>query len=410
MPLYSYTAVSSSGEHSSGDREAPNERELARLLREEGHIVVSVVEKDSKKELKILTLINDSLGAISGVPLIEKIVFLKNIQVMVGSGLSLPRALSVSIAQTKNKKFQNALVLIKEDIVQGKTLSESMEKFPNIFSELFSHMIRAGEESGGLDQVITSLILQLEREYDIKAKIKGALMYPTVVFVAMIGIAALMLIMVVPQLEETFQEVGATLPATTRAIIGIKNFFFSFWHVLLFGGIAGVVGYLAFRRTPRGKKMEGKIFLLLPIVGDMTRKSNAALAVRTLSSLITAGVPIAQSLEITAAVVSNRYFSDSLLEAAQNIRKGEKLSQTLKKYETLYPVLVLQMLEAGEETGKTADIFRQLADFLEADVSTMVKNLSSLIEPILMLFIGVGVGFFAISMLQPMYSMLRQIK
>ncbi|MDP4009093.1 MAG: type II secretion system F family protein [bacterium] len=409
MPLYSYTAVSSSGEHSSGDQEAPNERELARLLREEGHIVVSVVEKDSRKELKILTLINDSLGAISGVPLIEKIVFLKNIQVMVGSGLSLPRALSVSMAQTKNKRFKNALSSIKEDIIQGKTLSESMEKFPNIFSELFSHMIRAGEESGGLDQVITNLILQLEREYDIKAKIKGALVYPAVVFVAMIGIAALMLIVVVPQLEETFRELGAELPATTRAIIAIKNFLFSFWHVLLFAGIAGTVGYLAFRRTPRGKRMEARVFLFLPIVGDMTRKVNAALAVRTLSSLISAGVPIAQSLEITAAVVSNGYFSDSLLEAARNIRKGEKLSETLQKYEALYPVLVLQMLEAGEETGKTADIFRQLADFLEAEVSTMVKNLSSLIEPILMLFIGVGVGFFAISMLQPMYSMLRQI-
>ncbi|MDP3982216.1 MAG: type II secretion system F family protein [bacterium] len=410
MPFYSYTAISSSGEHFSKIREASDEHELARLIREDGHILVSSEEQGIKKGPKILVSIKEALSSLSGVPLIEKIVFLRSTRVMVMSGLSLPRALSVSIAQTKSKRFRIALTSIREDVIQGKTLSEAMEKYPDIFSPIFSHMIRAGEESGGLDQVIESLILQMEREYDIKSKVRGALMYPSVVFVAMIGIAILMLVMVVPQLEETFLEMGANLPVATQFMIGLKNFLFSFWYVLVFIVIVAIGGLLAFRRTPKGKKVESKVLLFLPVIGDMTRKTNAALTVRTLSSLISAGVPIARSLEITSAVVSNSYFEDSLLKASQNIRKGEKLSQTLRNYEFLYPALVLQMLEAGEETGQTAEIFRQLADFLEEEVATMVKNISSLIEPVLMLMIGIGVGFFAISMLQPMYSMLQHIK
>ena len=231
-------------------------------------------------------------------------------------------------------------------------------------------------------------------------------MYPAVIICAMIGIGFLMLVMVVPKLAATFEELNIELPATTQLVIGMGNFAAHYWYLL---PVIIIVLFFLFRailKTKAGKKVVDTLILKIPIISSLIRKTNSAYTVRTLGSLIASGVPIVRSLEVLSNTLGNTYYKKAIAECAEKVRKGSKLSEALKKYENIYPFLVIQMIEVGEETGKTSDILIQLADFYEEEVTTTTKGLSSIIEPIIMVIIGGAVGFFAISMIQPMYAML----
>ncbi|MBI2577897.1 MAG: type II secretion system F family protein, partial [Candidatus Wildermuthbacteria bacterium] len=285
-------------------------------------------------------------------------------------------------------------------------LSGSLAKYPAVFSGLMVSMIHVGEESGNVEGVLGQLNIQLEREHDLRSKITGALMYPAVIVAAMIGIGILMLMFVVPKLAETFADLGAELPLPTRVVIALGTFMLEKWY-LAFGGMAVAgVGLCRLSKTEPGKRAVGNIMLRLPVISGIVRKMNAAFTVRTLSSLISAGVSLVQSLEITAGVLGNMRFKRALLMSAEKVQKGTELSVALAEHANVYPLTVVQMVEVGEETGQTSEVLAKLADFYEEEVSALTKNLTSIIEPILMLIIGGVVGFFAISMIQPMYSML----
>src|SRR3989344_3480948 len=378
MPAYFYTAITATGEKVSGSEVAQDERTLANILREKGYLLTTATTEQAKK--KVLSF-GPFLDRFHPASLTDKLLFTRNLQVMVAAGVPLPKALDILSAQTESKSFRKVLLEIKKEVVEGQSLSDSMGNYPAIFSELFTNMIKVGEESGTLEQVLQQLTLQLERSHELRSKVLGALMYPSVVIAAMLGVGTLMLIVVIPQLAATFRELEVPLPLATSIVIGLGTFLSKFWYIAfpaLFGGI--------------------------------TQKMNAALMTRTLSSLITSGVPIVRSLEITSKVLGNIYFQDSLEVSAQRVGKGEKLSAALKSYGHLYPVVVVQMVEVGEETGETGNILAKLAEFYEEGVTQVTKNLTSIIEPILMLIIGATVGFFAISMIQPMYGMLSAIK
>lgn len=407
MPKYFYTAKSFKGEARSGVLEVKDKKELSRILHQQDLVLISASleeEKIKKGKLEI------SLPIFRGVSLTEKMMFARNLQVMIAAGISLPRSLTILAAQTKNKNFQKALLDILEEVTQGKSFSESLRKYPQIFPELFVSMIKVGEEAGTLEEVLKNLIYQMEREHDLRSKITGAMMYPAVIICAMIGIGVLMLIMVVPKLAETFEELEIELPITTRFVIGIGTFLAEKWFLL---PVIILVLFLFLRtisRTKTGKRLFDKLILKFPIISSIVKKTNSAQTVRTLSSLITSGIPIVQALEIVSGSLGNFYFKEAMTKAKEEVKKGGKLSEALKPYQNLYPLLVIQMIEVGEETGQTSDILRKLADFFEEEVTLATKNLSSLIEPLLMLLIGGAVGFFAISMIQPMYSMLGAIK
>ncbi|MDO8436164.1 MAG: type II secretion system F family protein [bacterium] len=406
MAKYSYIAKSQTGEEKSGILEAKDEYQLARILRKEGLLLIKakLAEKINKKGLKF------QLPFLGGVSLTEKMFFTRNLQVMVSSGLSLPRALEILYLQAKNKKFKKALFEIKEKIIKGENFSEALKSHPNIFSELFQSMLKIGEESGTLDEVLKTLTRQMEREHDLQSKIKGALMYPVVIILAMIGIGVMMLILVVPQLAKTFAELNIELPLTTKLVIGLADFLVKRWY--LFPFIIIIFAVLCWRilQTKAGKKIINALFLKIPIVSSLIKKSNSAYMLRNLSSLISAGVPIVRSLEITANTLGNIYFKNALQKAAEKVGTGSKLSEALEPYQDVYGVIILQMLKVGEETGETSGILQKLADFFEEEVGNETKNLTAIIEPVLMLFIGGAVGFFAISMIQPMYSMLGGIQ
>jgi len=404
---YFYTAKSFSGELKSGILEAQNEYQLARILHQEGYVLISVTSE--KPEIKKRKL-EISLPFLGGVSLSEKIMFTRNLQVMVRAGISLPQALEILAAQSKSKKFREALLEIAEEVTKGKNFSDSLAKFPQFFSEIFCSMVKVGEEAGTLEDNLKVLTQQMEREHELKTKVKGAMIYPAVIISAMIGIGILMLVMVVPKLAETFSELAIELPPTTKFVIFLGNFLAEKWYLLILLIFALFIFLRTILRTKEGKRLIDGLTLKIPIISPIIRKTNSASIVRTLSSLIISGVPIIRCLEIISPTLGNFYFQKSISEAAEKVRKGSKLSEALMPYRNLYPLGVIQMIAVGEQTGETSTILAKLADFFEEEVTNATKNLSAVIEPVLMLLIGAVVGFFAISMIQPIYSMLGAIK
>ena len=405
MPGYFYLAKSLTGEEKSGEMEAKDERELARTLKGEGYILIRAepLRKELKKRFEI------SLP-FAGVSLTEKMMFTRNLRVMISAGIPLPRTLHTLAGLTKSKKLKSALLNVEEKIQKGESFSSSLAFHPDIFSELFTNVIKVGEESGTLEGVLKILTQQMEREHEMRSKLIGALIYPAVIILAMLGIGFLMLVMVVPKLAETFRELNIELPLTTQMVIILGTFLAKFWYLLPLIILIFIIFLRMALRTKPGRRLLDTLVLKIPIISSLAIKTNSAGMVRTLSSLISAGVPIVRSLEIISGSMGNIYYQESMEEAAAQVKKGAKLSETLEKYSHIYPALVNQMLGVGEETGQTAEILKKLADFYEEEIANSTKALTSIIEPVIMLIIGAAVGFFAISMIQPMYSMLGAIK
>ncbi|MBM3250639.1 MAG: type II secretion system F family protein [Candidatus Nealsonbacteria bacterium] len=406
MPRYSYIAKTLEGEPRSGFLEAKSEHELARVLRKEGSVLISANiegEISKKKQFAIRLFF---LGKVS---LVEKMMFTRNLRVMISAGVSLPRALHLLAEQTKNKKFRLALLDVEKEIIRGQGFSVGLAKYPNIFPEFFQSMVKTGEEAGTLEEILEVLNRQMEKEQELKSKVKGALVYPAVIVSAMVIIGILMLVIVIPKLSQTFDELEVELPLTTRMIIAFGNFLARFWYTLPLILLLFFILFKIISKTKTGKSIIDSLILKTPIVGPIIKKTNASHTVRILSSLISSGVPIVRSLEVVSGTLGNIHYKEAILEVARKVEKGSKLAEVLKPYQNIYPILVIQMLEIGEETGETSVILEKLADFFEEEVANATKNLSAIIEPVLMIIIGAAVGFFAISMLQPIYGMLQTL-
>jgi len=406
VPTYYFVAKSLKGEEKRDKLEAKNERELAKILREKGFILLRA-EIEEKKKPEIFKI---SLPFFNRVSLVEKLMFTRNLRVMISAGVPLTRAIYTIAEVVKTKRFKKVLFEIAQKIEKGESFSKSLSYFPSIFSELFVSCIKTGEESGTLEESLEILTEQMEREHEIKSKIIGALLYPSVIISVLIVIAILMLTIVVPKLEKVFEELNVELPATTRFVIALGNFFHNFWYLLPFLILALISFFKTILKTESGKKIFYTFLLKIPIFSPLIKKSNCAFFTRNLSSLILAGLPLVKSLEIISKGIGNIYYQNSLKEALKRVKKGEKLSEILKKYPDLYPPLVIQMLAIGEETGETATVLKKLSKFYEEEIDNTTKALTSIIEPLIMVVIGVMIGFFAISMIQPMYSMLGGLK
>lgn len=406
MPIYFYVAKAIGGGEKSGEIEAKDEHQLAKTLHQEGYILVSaeLADEKNKKGFSI------SLPFLNGVSLKEKLFFARNLRVMVSAGISLPRSLNTLASVTKNKLFKKILLDTIEQINKGQSFSSSLAKHPKVFSELFCNLIKAGEESGTMEDSLKNLSVQMERQNNLRSKIIGAMMYPAVIVVAILGIGVLMMVMVIPKLAETFRDLGAELPLTTRIVMGLGDFMTQRWYLVILIVAALIVGLRFALNTESGKRIFDKVSLKIPIIAPLVQKTNAAYTTRTIGSLLNSGIQVTSALEITSRVLANVYFREALLGSAEKVRKGEKLSTALKSYGDIYPSVVIQMIEVGEETGETPEILQKLADFFEEEVENSTKNMSSIVEPILMLFIGGAVGFFAVSMLQPIYSVMGNMQ
>lgn len=403
--LFSYTAKSKTGEIIESLAEAQDRFALARELRLKGNNPISIQEKKDNY-LETLNVFKDTLGRVKTS---ELIILTKNLSGMIRAGLSLSRALSVLEKQTKNRTLSKVLASLNQDINSGDALSVGFSKFPKVFSKLFVSMTRAGEESGNLAGALAEVGMNLEKANSLTKKVKGALVYPGVILSAMVVIGVLMFAFVVPTLAGTFKELGVVLPPTTRALIFFGNFFSNnllLTFSIIIGATLGIIKLLGSKFM---QKYIDFLVIRLPVIGLLARELNTARTTRTMSSLLLSGVSITRAVEITQDVVQNIYYKKVLAEAIKGIEKGSPFSAAFVDNPKLYPVMMSEMIQVGEETGKLSDMLLQVALFYEEEIENKTKNLSTIIEPILMLFIGAGVGFFAISMISPLYSILGSI-
>jgi type IV pilus assembly protein PilC len=400
---FAYTARTDKGEVITDELEAAS-RELAiTALRTQRYTPLSLKRKRAN-------FFTGSISVSKRVKLSEKILFAKNLSGMLGAGLPISRALGILIKQTQNVYFKEVIKTLLQTIDEGKSLSEGLVLYPKIFSNLFVAMVRAGEESGSLPQVLIEVETTLQKTYALNRKIKSALMYPMIILSAIVLIAILMFIYVVPTLTKTFKQLGVQLPATTRFIIFLSDTVTN--HLLLVVLAIGVVVaaiYLAFR-VPALKRRTDWVLLRLPAIKTITVELNAARTARTLSSLLASGVNISRALSITTDVVQNHYYKAVLTRAVEAVERGQTLSSVFEEEQRLYPIMVGEMMSVGEETGRLGDMLSDIALFYENEVDAKTKDLSTIIEPVLMIFIGAAFGFFAVSMLSPMYSILDAIK
>lgn len=403
--LFSYKAKSKTGEITESTLEAVDRFTIIRELRSRNLTPLSVEKKNKDFSEYFSKLTN----IFSKVKIGELIILTKNLSGMIKAGLSLSRALSVLKKQTKNPKLDKVLTSIMADINAGDTFSFALSKFPEVFSKLFISMTKAGEESGNLAGALTDVGLNLEKASSLTKKIKGALMYPGIIMCAMIIIGVLMFAFVVPTLAGTFKELGVKLPLSTQILIFLGNFFSQNLILTFVIIIAAGFGLFSLFRANFMAKYIDFVVIRIPIIGNLAKELNTARTARTISSLLLSGVSLTRALEITEDVVQNIYYKKVLNEAKIGIEKGESFSIVFQANTKLYPIMMGEMIEVGEETGRLSDMLIEIALFYEEEVNNKTKNLSTIIEPILMIVIGAGVGFFAISMISPLYSILGSI-
>lgn len=369
------------------------------VVRQEGGTVVSIAEGGRFDLAKF----NISIG--SGVKRREIITFARNLSAMLNAGLSLSRALSVIERQSRKKALKEVAHDITAAVAKGSSFHEALAAHPQIFSKIFIAMARAGEESGGLSEALSVVALQMERSEELSRKIKGAMIYPSIVVTAIIIVSVLMLIFVVPTLTATFAELKVELPLSTQIIVNASTFMREN-VILVFGLLVALgAGIFFFVRSAWGKNALITGTLFMPVIGELARETFSARASRTLASLLSAGVPMLSAIEISEEVVGTPRFAVVLAEAGARVKKGEPLSAAFAEHGRLFPIMMSDMISVGEETGKLAEMLKQVAEFYEADVSEKTKDLSTIIEPVLMLLIGVVVGVFAVSMIYPIYSL-----
>jgi len=405
MSHFIFKAKKASGEIYKGEKDATDRYELYKLMRESGDEVVEFKEKRSGHGLNK----EFSLAIFNHVKTIEKINFARNLGSMLEAGLALSRALAVLEKQTKNKNLKKIIGDLEQEIDKGVTFADALTKHKKVFPQLFIAMVHAGEQSGTLADSLKLVATQMDSAYALDRRIRGALMYPAVIFIAMIIIAILMFIFVIPSLLKTFTDLHVALPAATMVILNISEVI-QHQGLWVFLAVLAVVGSIYWwSRQLSGKKVLHYLNFKIPVIGGLVQEVNTARTSRTLSSLISSGVDIVEAVNITATVVQNVHFKKVLEKASVAIKNGELMSKTFAKFDKLYPVFFIEMMSVGEETGKTGEMLLGVAKYYEEDVDQKTKDMSTIIEPILILVIGAAVGYFAIAMIEPMFSLVDKM-
>jgi len=402
---FEYKALNKNGEVKSGVKTAADEFVLRKDLKAENLSLIHAepVNKNSPKFLLAKLL---KLGRVS---MHEKIIFNRNLGAMIDAGLALTRALTIIERQTKNTKFRRIVGEINEKIRKGNSLSTALKNYPEVFSALMVSMVESGEESGNLVDSLAVVSEQMEKQYALNKKIQGAMVYPGVIVTAMLAIGIFMLLYIVPTLTKTFKELEIDLPASTQFIINLSDFVTKNAIISLVIILAVAVSVYLFGKSSLGKRLIDNILLHFPMISEMVKEVNAARTTRTLASLLTAGVPFVRSLQIVKDVMQNSYYKEVITKAEKNIQVGLPISKVFGENSHLYPTFVAEMIAVGEETGELGPMLLKVAAFYEEEVDQKTKNLSTIVEPFLMIFVGAAVGFFAISMISPMYSLVDKI-
>ncbi|MFZ0039301.1 MAG: type II secretion system F family protein [Candidatus Acidiferrales bacterium] len=400
MPVYTFRGTNRQGAAVTGERQAQSKTELASMLRREQINVSKVSEKG--KEFAFPTF-----GA--GVSSKELAVFTRQFSVMIDAGLPLVQCLEILANQQENKTFQKILTGVRASVEGGQTLASSLKQYDKVFDPLYYNMVDAGETGGILDTILQRLSTYIEKNVKLKRAVKSAMIYPT----AVIGIAALVITLllwkVVPVFVTLFNGLGAELPLPTRIVIGLSQFVGSIYGFLIVFVLAGaVVGLKVWYGTPQGRMAIDTLILKLPIIGMLMRKIAVARFTRTLGTLISSGVPILEGLDITARTSGNAVVERAILQTRKAVEAGRSLVDPLKESD-VFPGMVTQMIGVGEQTGAMDAMLQKIADFYEEEVDASVKDMLTLLEPVMILFLGVVVGGIVISLYLPLFSLIAKL-
>ncbi len=402
---YEYKAIDANGNLVTGFKIAADEISLGKDLLQDKLKLISADQASKFSSRLIMNKLN-ALGRISEH---EKIVMYRNLSSMLEAGLPLTRALSVMYRQTKSNIFRKILGEITENVKKGLSLSDSLGKFPKIFNTLMTSMVKSGEESGNMVQSLRVTADQMEKTYLLKKKVKGAMVYPCFIIFAITVIGFLMMIYVVPVLTSTFTELSIDLPATTQFIINVSTFLQNNSVVTLLSILLVITLMTWFFKTKTGRIMLDWVVIRTPGISPIAKEINSARATRTLASLLSSGVPFMRALEISRDVIQNSYYKEVLEKAMKNIEDGLPISKVFAENQDLFPTFVSEMMAVGEETGELDSMLLQVANFYEEEVDQKMKSISTIVEPVLMIVVGAAVGFFALSMISPIYSLTESI-
>ncbi len=396
MPDFSYIAVDRDGKQVKGSIQSPDEGSVRAKLKIDGLTLVSL------KRQSMLT--RDLTIGSGGVKTRDMSVFCRQFASVLAAGVTVVEALRMLAEQTENKTLKNALIRTRENVQQGDTLAEAMAKSPKIFDSMFTNMVAAGEESGNLENCIVRLGIQLEKSSKLKSMVKGAMIYPIAVLVIALGVLIVMSIVVVPKFESMFADMGTTMPGSTRALMAFSRFIMTKWYWVIIVVVAIIIIIGAIKKTPQGKRFFGRLALKLPIFGDLNRKSQSASFSRTMSTLVSSGMGITAALEIAAKAMSNVIYSEILMKAKDDVEQGIPLSVPIRKAEE-FPSMVNNMLAVGEESGNIENMLVKVAEYFEEETEQTTANLSTILQPAIIIVLGGIVGWIVLSLYQPMISM-----
>ncbi len=400
MPVFTFSGKDATGNKVSGERVAENKQVLAANLRKER--IQNAVIKEKGKEFALPTIGGGKVATK------DVAIFFRQFSVMIDAGLPLVQCLEILGANQENPVFQKCLTGVRTTVEGGSTLANAMRAYPKIFDDLTTNMIEAGETGGILDVILQRLAAYVEKAVKLKAAVKSALIYPvSVISIAVLVVGAL-LKFVVPIFANLFLGLGVALPLPTRMVMGLSKFVGDFWLV----GIAGLVGLFfgvkQIRKSPKGKYIFDKLLLNLPVMGMLLRKIAVARFTRTLGTLITSGVPILEGLSITARTSGNAVLEEALMKVRKAIEEGRTIVDPLKE-SGVFPNMVTQMIGVGEATGAMDSMLQKIADFYEDEVDAATKDMLTLLEPVMIAFLGVAVGGIVISLYMPLFAMIGKL-
>jgi type II secretory pathway component PulF len=403
MSEFIYKARDISGVMVEGIVEAPTAGEASTVLADRQLSVVTLVPR-TKRHFYDLSL--SSLGAIfSGIKARDIVVFSRQLSVLVSANVAIVQALRTVQRQTNSVKLRAVLGDAANDVEGGSRLSTALGKYPKAFSAFYTNMVRSGETSGRVEEVLNYLADQLEKDYDLLSKVKGSMYYPAFIVCGMIVAGFIMMAFVVPKLTQVLTDTGGTLPLPTKILIAVSSFFAGFWWLILIV-IGGAIGAgIWYTSTPDGKRLLSRVELRIPIFGGIYQRLAVVRMVRSMKTLLEGGVDAVSALEVTADVVGNLVYRELILQTISEVRDGRPISTVFTQHPRVVPAMVSQMLTVGEETGRLTEILDKLAGFYSREIDNLVGGLVTLIEPIIILIIGVAVALLVAAIILPMYSM-----
>jgi type IV pilus assembly protein PilC len=400
MPVFTFTGTDSQGKRITGERLADSKAAVTMLLRRERITPGAIKEKGKEFALP-------KIGA-AKVPTKEVAVFFRQFSVMIDAGLPLVQCLEILAANQENQYFQKCLTGVRQTVEGGSTLSNAMRQYPKLFDDLTTNMIEAGEAGGILDTILQRLATYVEKSVKLRSAIKSALIYPSSVIGMAVLVVGALLKFVVPIFANMFSSMQVDLPLPTKIVIGLSNFVGRFWWLMLLFIVLLVISIREIRKNPRGRYMFDKMLLNLPVIGLVLRKIAVARFTRTLGTLITSGVPILEGLAITARTSGNAVLEDALMKVRKAVEEGRTIVDPLKEC-GVFPNMVTQMIGVGEATGAMDAMLQKIADFYEDEVDAATKDMLTLLEPIMIGFLGVAVGGIVISLYMPLFSMIAKL-